>query len=350
MKANNLLLAMLLCLPMGAMAQVDDLYFVPKKKTATQQTTQQQQTTTRTYTAPTRSTYSGTSAYNDGTWCDEDTYNRRPGCGGTVVKDTAAQAVDDNIYYDGTDDGYYSGRVLRFRGARCGVPVSSPLYWELRYGPYAYYWDLYDDFYGYYPYYYAGWYSPYYGWGWNWNLGWGWSLGWDLGWGWGLGWNWGWGHHHHDYGWGHGGGIAGRPGAGMVGRPGAGGSYRAGNAAMRGGDGYSVGTRGGFNSSAFRGGRGVQSSDRQVRSGNSVSRSGYNAGTRYNNNSNGTVQGSSSRSTGTRSGNSSSRSNFGGGSSTGRSGGSFGGGGFGGGSHGGFGGGGSRGGGGGGRR
>ncbi len=184
------LMAVLVALPSWAQ---DDMYFVPKKKAKVQRTEKkttpmQPSTWEHVGETPTR---------------DVDEYNRRYRSGYTtrLVNDTlylngaetiisyedTLAADAEELYLDGVydyplDDYTYSRRLLRFRAPTVGMSISSPLYWDLRYGPNSIYWDVYDD--GFYAYAYPSvwnpyYYDPFYYPSWHYNH---WYMGWNYGW------------------------------------------------------------------------------------------------------------------------------------------------------------------------
>ena len=231
-----------LCLPIGIFAQSvdDDLYFVPskdkqeKKETPVKKETKQQ--VTNIYTSP------GTTVVvqdRKGKTRDVDEYNRR-----YDARDNEFVMDNDTLYikeksnpdldgewvtgeFDGTQEDYeYAERIIRFRNPRFAISISSPLYWDVVYGPNSWDWNVYTD--GMYAYAFPTFSNPlwwdwrYGSYGWGWNFGWGWnrpyySWGYYPGsWGGWYGGYWGgwygggyWGHHHYWHGgpsWGWGGG------------------------------------------------------------------------------------------------------------------------------------------------
>ncbi len=272
MKTNILLTALLVALPFNAMAQDDDMYFVPSKKSKTIQS----HDPAANYNGVRCVDYDGATDttspdYHIGALRNDDEYNRR-GHGhrygqvvmgnDTLVMDTLY--LDDQVdekysrYYDEEDDYRLSHRLVRFHGG-----IRSPYYWDYYYN-WAYdpwYYDpwYYDSWYygGYYgwhsPYYYNSWYSPYY---YSWHSPWYYNNYWGYGY---YGGHWGssWGHSHHNY------------------------AYRGGTSGAR--YGGTRGLNGGF--SASRGTRGaLGSSNRSTRVGTSATR-----GTRVNDSRSNTV-------------------------------------------------------------
>ena len=150
-----------LCLPIGLLAQSvdDDLYFVPskdkqeKKETPVKKETKQQ--VTNIYTSP------GTTVVvqdRKGKTRDVDEYNRR-----YDARDNEFVMDNDTLYikeksnpdldgewvtgeFDGTQEDYeYAERIIRFRNPRFAISISSPLYWDVVYGPNSWDWNVYTD-------------------------------------------------------------------------------------------------------------------------------------------------------------------------------------------------------------
>ena len=233
------------CLPWLAMAQNDDLYFVPKKekkaetKTEVRQVTRQTTTTTTTTASVPPAT---TVVVKDvtGKTRDIDEYNRR-----YTSRENTFSMQNDTLYieekpygergewvngFEGSQDDYeYARRIVRFRSPAYAIPRSSPLYWDVVYGAYpSWDWNVYDD--GLYAYVFPTFSNPlWWDWRWNWSIagprwgyGWGWHSPWYYG-GWyssyWYGGYWGgwyagyWGPwHHHPYPYWGGGGWHHRPG------------------------------------------------------------------------------------------------------------------------------------------
>lgn len=171
--------------PCLGFAQTDDMYFIPGKEAKTQEVrrTEPQSVAGTAHRNTAREVYAG------GSTRDVDEYNRR------------YQWTNDSISADSGDirdsdeeDYACSRRIIRFNAPVIGVAVSSPLYWDLRYGPASFYWDVYDD--GLYAYAFpSDWYwwpSSFWGWGLYHLHGWGWYGGWYDPWLWGAHW-----HHPH---------------------------------------------------------------------------------------------------------------------------------------------------------
>ena len=187
MRVSLLLLS--LVLSAVAYAQVDDIYFVPKKekKVAVERTND---------------------IYDDydtgvgiANTIDDDVYNRRV--------NVLEESVDDEEYEESDlfadeDEYEYSSRIVRFHSPH-RVIVSSPWYWDVVYTSGSNNWVIYDDgiYWDLYPSYYSSWYYPH----------WSWSMSWCGGYyGWHFGYNNWWHHHHHYYphgGWYHNGHFAG---------------------------------------------------------------------------------------------------------------------------------------------
>ncbi len=193
MKHRIIQLITMAVVPLLGHAQVDDMYFIPKKETkdVQRQHTVPAQTQVResaeTYTLP--DTYTPA----NGNTRDVDEYNRRHRFGETQPEDTVDTTVEEEGEwvngFQGSDADYaYTKRILRFYTPSVGIPVSSPLYWDLCYGPNSIYWNVYDD--GIYAYAFpSSWNSLYYGpyfsfsWGWRpYHSYWGWNYPWYGGW------------------------------------------------------------------------------------------------------------------------------------------------------------------------
>lgn len=203
MRVKTLFAVMATALPLLCGAQDDDMYFVPKKKSVPQKTVEK--------VAPLPSSPVRQEEESESACRDVDEYNRR------YTFAPATRVVNDTLYfddekpYDDEEDAYYDDegewvngfggtdedyacarRLLRFRAPTVGIAVSSPLYWDLCYGPASLYWNVYDD--GAYAYVFPSvWHPAYYG-------------GWTTSWYWGCGgWGWSWGFHRpwYDpwYGW-----------------------------------------------------------------------------------------------------------------------------------------------------
>ena len=216
------------CLPWLAMAQNDDLYFVPKKEKKAETKTEVRQVTkqTTTTTTTTASVSPGTTVVVKdvtGKTRDIDEYNRR-----YTSRENTFSMQNDTLYieekpygergewvngFEGSQDDYeYAMRIIRFRSPAYAIPISSPLYWDVVYGAYpSWEWNVYDD--GLYAYVFPTFSNPLW-WDWRWN----WSVAgprWGYGWSWYYGGYWGgwyagyWGpwHHPHPYwggaGWHH---------------------------------------------------------------------------------------------------------------------------------------------------
>lgn len=174
-----------------AMAQDDDVYFVPSKKQRT--TEQKNETFVRQRTANAYRTVSESDLA--GSLRDVDEYNRR-GRVADVATPVDSVVTADEEWIAGT----YTDRIVRFHAPRAGVYVSSPFY-----GSYI---DVYlDD-----PFFYDWTWAHSYVWSPFWYYGWGWNSFWYPAWNWGYHpWYPVWGHYPWHPGWHHG-GIAMRPG------------------------------------------------------------------------------------------------------------------------------------------
>lgn len=185
------------CLPWLAMAQNDDLYFVPKKEKKAETKTEVRQVTkqTTTTTTTTASVSPGTTVVVKdvtGKTRDIDEYNRR-----YTSRENTFSMQNDTLYieekpygergewvngFEGSQDDYeYAMRIIRFRSPAYAIPISSPLYWDVVYGAYpSWEWNVYDD--GLYAYVFPTFSNPLW-WDWRWN----WSVAGPR---WGYGWSW----------------------------------------------------------------------------------------------------------------------------------------------------------------
>lgn len=217
------------CLPWLAMAQNDDLYFVPKKEKKAETKTEVRQVTrqTTTTTTTTASVSPGTTVVVKdvtGKTRDIDEYNRR-----YTSRENTFSMQNDTLYieekpygergewvngFEGSQDDYeYAMRIVRFRSPAYAIPISSPLYWDAVYGAFpSWDWNVYDD--GLYAYVFPTYSNPlWWDWRWNWSIAgprWGWYSPWYYG-GWyssywyGSYWGgwyagyWGPWHHPHPY-------------------------------------------------------------------------------------------------------------------------------------------------------
>lgn len=166
-------------IPLLGYAQVDDMYFVPKKeaKPVQQQKVtvpqKQVQEAENILICPETSIPAGECTR------DVDEYNRRYRFDESLPGDSAVVMAADEEEgewvngFKGSDADYaYTKRILRFYTPTVGIPVSSPLYWDLCYGPNSIYWNVYDD--GIYAYAFpSSWnslyYSPYFTYSWGWH-------------------------------------------------------------------------------------------------------------------------------------------------------------------------------------
>lgn len=259
--------------PFVGHAQVDDMYFVPKKESKKVQTqTVAPQNSTVQETTDGAFLPAGTYYRNSTSTRDVDEYNRRYRTDAAAYTDSVAVSGEDEEGewvngFKGSDADYaYTKRILRFYTPTVGIPVSSPLYWDLCYGPNSIYWNVYDD--GIYAYAFpSSWnnlyYSPYFSWSW------GWRPYYHSYWGWGSPWYGGWydpwygPHWHHYPHWGGphhpGGGI--HAGSRPVVRPSL--NYRENSALARGGTSRST-TRNGLSSGRTRTVRSNTSTDRNT--------------------------------------------------------------------------------------
>lgn len=153
-----LTLVVLFAISIGVQAQVDDMYFVPKKKKVQQaeESSYGFETTQQRITLPAER--------------DADEYNRRPGAGETSYYDENDEYESEEYGEEIDDTEYlYSSRIVRFHNPH-RVIVSSPWYWDVVYTCGTDNWVIYDDgiYWEVYPT-YTPWYYP----TWSWNYGWG---------------------------------------------------------------------------------------------------------------------------------------------------------------------------------
>lgn len=219
MRSRIIHLILMAVIPVWGYAQIDDMYFIPKKETknvSPKPVTPQKEEYHKTQES---FTFEQADDYEAGWTADTDEYNRRNRSYRTETTDSTDMTEDERGEwvngFKGSDADYaYTKRILRFYTPSVGIPVSSPLYWDLCYGPNSIYWNVYDD--GFYAYAFpSSWnslyYGPYFSWSWGWRP-------YYSHWGWGYPWYGGWhgpwyGHHWHPYpGWG-----GGHPGGGNIG-------------------------------------------------------------------------------------------------------------------------------------
>lgn len=218
MKKIALFSLLMACLPFMAMAQNDDLYFIPKKKTE-----KKEKVTTSTKwveAKPVQSSVITESASPvvvvkdvKGEVRDIDEYNRR-----YTSRDNTFSYENDTLYieekpydergewingFNGSQSDYdYAMRIVRFRNPRFAVSVSSPFYWDVMSLGYSWDWNVYDD--GFYVYAFPT-YSNSLWWDWRFNYPWRYSYysGWYCSPSWYYGGYWGGGwrppHIHHSH-------------------------------------------------------------------------------------------------------------------------------------------------------
>ena len=169
-----ILLTAVAALPLGLMAQDDDMYFVPSKENVAKEA--------KTYGMPKNTYYSGSQR-------SVDDYNRRvwssvtpiDSAGNDIIDFSAVRGVyPDSTYVEAStaDDYKYTKRLSRFEGYTSPDVAywegyrdgryTSPWYYSSYYSWYdPWYWDdpWYYGRYGWYGY-YGGWYSPWYYGGW----------------------------------------------------------------------------------------------------------------------------------------------------------------------------------------
>ena len=155
---KQVLFILFLILPFAADAQVDDMYYVPKRDDAKENAAEKFSTTRMRL---------GTS----GTLRDEDEYNRR---GSAYISDDDAYESDvetesvEYEYADDEEDYVYSTRIVRFHSPH-RVVISSPLYWDVVYSDGWNTWTVYDDgfYWDAYPNCYSSWVAPAWSWGYS---------------------------------------------------------------------------------------------------------------------------------------------------------------------------------------
>lgn len=202
-------LAMALVAAPAALAQSDDVYFVPSKADKQDKAAQAEGSAvgTSSYTPLPPSQQQGSGEYD--TWADGreggpwdvDAYNRRTG-GESQQRGDSLAAQEGYAEGGGyAADNSCTSLIVRFHSPTVGVYVSSPYYLDF-YDPWFSPWG-YDPWWGWPASWWGwGWPASYYGWGWR---PWGWGYGgwyggwydpWYAGWGWGPSWGWYPPHHH----------------------------------------------------------------------------------------------------------------------------------------------------------
>lgn len=167
-------LFLLVALPVALMAQVNEMFYVPKKEV-------KQENVAKMLSAGAAGGEWGVA--DNGNTRDVDEYNRRRSTTSVAAGDVETllqqESAVEYVYEEDTDYDY-STRIVRFHNPTT-VIVGSPWYY-----------DVYPS-YGCYDYYDNGW--------WDWSIGWG-SHGWSInaGWHWPFfSWHWGGGQHHHPH-------------------------------------------------------------------------------------------------------------------------------------------------------
>lgn len=172
-----LLLTVVAALPLGLMAQDDDMYFVPTKENVAKET--------KNYGMPKKTYYSGSNRsvdeYNRSAWSSVVPIDS---AGNDIIDFSAVRGVypDSTLAYE--HDYKYTKRLSRFEGYTSTSDAywegyrdgrwSSPWYYSCYYTWYdPWYWNdpWYYGYYGYYsswysPWYYRGYYRPWRYWGW----------------------------------------------------------------------------------------------------------------------------------------------------------------------------------------
>lgn len=176
---KRIALLLLSIAPVALIAQVNDMFYVPKKAVKQENVAKMLSTGT--------ATDNDWGVADNGNTRDVDEYNRR----GTATIDAGnveallqQQESYEYEYEDVTDDYNYSTRIVRFHSPTT-VVVSSPWYYDVypTLGCYNYYDYCYDGF-------------------WDWSFGWNSHYGWRIGAGWHWpysSWHWGGVHHHHHH-------------------------------------------------------------------------------------------------------------------------------------------------------
>lgn len=187
-----LTLVMLLAVSIGVQAQVDDMYFVPKKKKVQkveESSSYEFETTQQRVSLPAER--------------DADEYNRRPGAGNSGYNDEDTEydneEYNESVAEDVDDTEFcYSSRIVRFHSPH-RVIVSSPWYWDVVYTSGIDNWVICDDgiYWELYPM-----YDPWFQSSWSWAYGWPYYSPYWNHYGCWSGWHashyW-WHHHHHHY-------------------------------------------------------------------------------------------------------------------------------------------------------
>ena len=114
-----LLLTVVAALPLGLMAQDDDMYFVPTKENVAKET--------KNYGMPKKTYYSGSNRsvdeYNRSAWSSVVPIDS---AGNDIIDFSAVRGVyPDSTYVEATDDYKYTKRLSRFEGY-----TASDAYWE----------------------------------------------------------------------------------------------------------------------------------------------------------------------------------------------------------------------------
>ena len=137
---NRILFSLVVAvIPFFSFAQIDDMYFVPQKETREQKEQQtRSQPSMHAISESVATTASNEHVQNNAR--DVDEYNRRYRWeNDSTAANEEETANEENARADsiqGLEEDYqYTKRILRFNTPTIGVAVSSPLYWDLRYGP-----------------------------------------------------------------------------------------------------------------------------------------------------------------------------------------------------------------------
>lgn len=160
-----ILLTVISALPLGMMAQDDDMYFVPTKENVAKEL--------KSYGMPKNTYYSGSERsideYNRSQWTAP-----KDSAGNDIIDFSAVRGVYPDSTYSGGNDYQLTRRMQRFDDYN-----PSEAYWEgYRDGRWSSPW-YYSSYYPWYDPWYDPWYTPWYSWryhyaGWGWSYGWGW--------------------------------------------------------------------------------------------------------------------------------------------------------------------------------
>ena len=158
-----ILFTVISALPLGMMAQDDDMYFVPTKENVAKEL--------KSYGMPKNTYYSGSQRsideYNHSHWVAP-----KDSVGNDIIDFSAVRGVYPDSVYSGGNDYQLTRRMQRFDDYN-----PSEIYWEgYRDGRWSSPW-YYSSYYPWYDPWYDPWYTPWYNWryhyiGWSWGYGW----------------------------------------------------------------------------------------------------------------------------------------------------------------------------------